>query len=146
MKAIGATGPTGSTGAVPQLFFAEVAGPIALTTNGTETTVVTLNVPTIVGQNIKVDLAVSIDVITTANSNFTFQIRLYRNGTLLDTRVVQRSVSSAGTSRFPVASTNVNTAAITGTTTYEIRIAYTVASNVTSSSAINADINAIRFP
>ncbi|MFF2586253.1 collagen-like protein, partial [Peribacillus sp. NPDC058075] len=144
--ATGITGATGATGATPQLFFAEVDGPIALTTTGTETTVVTMNVPTTVGQNIKVDYAVSIDVVTTANSSFTFQTRLYRNGTLLDTRAVQRSVSSAGTSRFPVASTNVNTAAITGTTTYEIRIAYTAASNVTSSSALNADINAIRFP
>ncbi|KOR85837.1 hypothetical protein QRD90_22390 [Peribacillus frigoritolerans] len=64
----------------------------------------------------------------------------------MDTRAVQRSVSAAGTSRFPVASTNVNIAAITGTTTYELRIAYTVATNVSSSSALNVDINAIRFP
>jgi hypothetical protein len=142
----GATGATGATGVTPQLFSAEAAGPIALTTTGTETTVVTMNVPTTVDQSIKVDYAVSIDVVTTANSNFTFQTRLYRNGILVDTRSVQRSVSAAGTSRFPVASTNVNIAAITGTSTYEIRIAYTVATNVTSSSAINVDINAIRFP
>ncbi|MCK1992358.1 hypothetical protein MPH61_07085 [Peribacillus muralis] len=105
----------------------------------------TLNVPTIVGQNIKVDYAVSIDVVTVANSNFTFQTRLYRNGILIDTRAVQRSISSAGTARFPVASTNVNTAVLNGTTTYEVRIAFTVALNVVSSSALNIDINAIRF-
>ncbi|MGG0791447.1 hypothetical protein ABE132_22670 [Peribacillus simplex] len=64
-----------------------------------------MNVQTIVGENIKVDFAVSIDVITTTNSNFTFQTRLYRNGALIDTRSVQRSISAAGTSRFPVAST-----------------------------------------
>ncbi len=64
----------------------------------------------------------------------------------MDTRSVQRSVSAAGTSRFPVAaSTNINIAAITGTTTYEVRIAFTVASSVTSASAINVEINAIRF-
>lgn len=105
----GATGATGVTGATPQLTFAEVDGPVALTTTGTETSVVTMNVPTIIGQNVKVDYAVSIDVVTTANSNFTFQTRLYRNGTLVDTRSVQRSISAAGTSRFPIASTNVNT-------------------------------------
>ncbi|MBX4384289.1 hypothetical protein K4G98_27405, partial [Mycobacterium tuberculosis] len=80
----------GATGTGSQLFFTEVAGPIALITTGTETTVATLNVPTTVAQNIKIDYAISVDVITTANANFTFQIRLYLNGTLLDTRSAQR--------------------------------------------------------
>jgi hypothetical protein len=105
-----------------------------------------LNVPTTIGQNVKVDYAVSVDLVTTANSSFTFQTRLYRNGILIDTRSVQRSVTTAGISRFPVSSTNVNTAVITGTSTYEVRIIFTAAANVTSASAINTDLNAIRFP
>lgn len=150
----GATGPTGVTGATgvtgptsesPQLFFTEVAGPVTVAVNSTETTIGSLNVPTTIGQNIKVDFAISVDVVTTANSNFTFQVRTYRNGTLLDTRTVQRNVNVAITSRFPIASTNVNTAATTGTTTYEVRIIFTSVSNVSSASALNLDINAIRF-
>ncbi|MGM9954937.1 MAG: hypothetical protein ACI35J_03635, partial [Peribacillus sp.] len=130
----------------PQLFFTEVLGPIVLPITGVETTVATLNVPTTIGQNVKVDYAVSVDVTSTANSIFTFQTRLYRNGVLIDTRSVQRSENNATTSRLPVSSTNGNTAVITGTSTYEVRIAFTAASNVTSSVAINTDLNAIRFP
>ncbi|MEC0768501.1 hypothetical protein [Bacillus atrophaeus] len=102
--------------------------------------------PTVAGQLIKLDLAISVDVTTTANSNFTFQIRVYRNGVLIDTRSVQRNINVAITSRFPIATTYVNTAAVTGTTSYEVRIIFTTASNVSSSSALNLDINAISFP
>ncbi|ADM38070.1 GXT repeat-containing collagen-like protein [Bacillus spizizenii str. W23] len=142
----GSTGPTGPTGSGSQLNYTTVEGPVALAINNTETTVGTLNVPTNNGENIKVDFSISVDVVTTANSNFTFQIRMYRNGVLIDTRTVQRNINAALTSRFPVASTNVNTAVVTGTTTYEIRIIFMNASNVSSASAINLEINTIRFP
>ncbi|MCY8131229.1 collagen-like protein, partial [Bacillus spizizenii] len=142
----GSTGPTGPTGSGSQLNYTTVEGPVALAINNTETTVGTLNVPTNNGENIKVDFSISVDVVTTANSNFTFQIRMYRNGVLIDTRTVQRNINAALTSRFPVASTNVNTAVVTGTTSYEIRIIFMNASNVSSASAINLEINTIRFP
>ncbi|MUF99442.1 collagen-like protein, partial [Bacillus tequilensis] len=144
--ATGSTGPTGSTGANPQLFFNEVAGPVSVAVNGTETSIGTLSMPTVTGQLIKLDFAISVDVTTTANSNFTFQTRVYRNGVLVDTRSVQRNVNAAITSRFPIATTYVDTATVTGTTSYEIRIIFTTVSNVSSSSALNLDINAIRFP
>ncbi|WP_045384442.1 NTTRR-F1 domain [Bacillus spizizenii] len=144
--ATGSTGPTGPTGSGSQLNYTTVEGPVALAINNTETTVGTLNVPTNNGENIKVDYSISVDVVTTANSNFTFQIRMYRNGVLIDTRTVQRNINAALTSRFPVASTNVNTAVVTGTTSYEIRIIFMNASNVSSASAINLEINTIRFP
>ncbi|MHA7767117.1 collagen-like triple helix repeat-containing protein, partial [Bacillus atrophaeus] len=142
----GATGPTGPTAVNPQLFYNEVIGPVPVAVNGTETSIGTLNMPTVAGQLIKLDLAISVDVTTTANSNFTFQIRIYRNGVLIDTRSVQRNIIVAVTSRFPIATTYVNTAAVTGMTSYEVRIIFTTASNVTSSNALNLDINAISFP
>jgi hypothetical protein len=85
-------------------------------------------------------------VTTTANSNFTFQTRIYRNGVLIDTRAVQRNVNVAITSRFPMATTYVDATTVTGTTSYEVRIIFTTVSNVSGSSALNLDINAIRFP
>lgn len=143
----GVTGPTGSTGANPQLFYSEIAGPVPVAINGTETSIGTLSVPTVAGQLIKLDLAISVDVTTTANSNFTFQTRIYRNGVLVDTRSVQRNVNAAITSRFPIATTYVDaTTLVTGTTSYEIRIIFTTVSNVSGSSALNVDINAITFP
>ncbi|MDI6582171.1 collagen-like triple helix repeat-containing protein, partial [Bacillus subtilis] len=144
--ATGPTGPTGSTGANPQLFYSEIAGPVPLAINGTETSIGTLSVPTVAGQLIKLDLAISVDVTTTANSNFTFQTRIYRNGVLVDTRSVQRNVNAAITSRFPIATTYVDATTVTGTTSYEIRIIFTTVSNVSGSNALNLDINAIRFP
>ncbi|EHA30461.1 GXT repeat-containing collagen-like protein [Bacillus subtilis subsp. subtilis str. SC-8] len=102
--------------------------------------------PTVAGQLIKLDLAISVDVTTTANSNFTFQTRIYRNGVLVDTRSVQRNINAAITSRFPIATTYVDATTVTGTTSYEIRIIFTTVSNVSGSNALNLDINAIRFP
>ncbi|WP_235850489.1 collagen-like protein [Niallia circulans] len=142
----GIPGPTGPTGANPQLFYNEVAGPVSVAVNGTETSIGTLSVPTITGQLIKLDFAISVDVTTTANSNFTFQTRVYRNGVLVNTRSVQRNVNAAITSRFPIATTYVEIATVTGTTSYEVRIIFPTASNVSSSSALNLEINAIRFP
>ncbi|MEC1666474.1 collagen-like triple helix repeat-containing protein, partial [Bacillus mojavensis] len=142
----GPTGPTGPTGANPQLFYNEVAGPVTVAVNGTETSIGTLSLPTVAGQLIKLDLAISVDVTTTANSNFTFQTRIYRNGVLIDTRAVQRNVNVAITSRFPMATTYVDATTVTGTTSYEVRIIFTTVSNVSGSSALNLDINAIRFP
>lgn len=142
----GVTGSTGSTGANPQLFYSEIAGPVPVAINGTETSIGTLSVPTVAGQLIKLDLAISVDVTTTANSNFTFQTRIYRNGVLVDTRSVQRNVNAAITSRFPIATTYVDATTVTGTTSYEIRIIFTTVSNVSGSSTLNLDINAITFP
>ncbi|MCM3355860.1 hypothetical protein M3615_18940 [Bacillus halotolerans] len=143
--ATGATGATGPTGPNPQLFYNEVIGPVSVAVNGTETSIGTLNMPTVAGQLIKLDLALSVDVTTAANSNFTFQIRVYRTGVLIDTRSAQRNISVATTSRFPIATTYVDTVAAAGTTSYEVRIIFTAASNVSNSSVVNMDINAIRF-
>ncbi|MNP14410.1 hypothetical protein D3C76_1067320 [compost metagenome] len=93
----------------------------------------------------KIDLAVSVEAITTANSSLTFEVRLYRDGTLINTRTIQRNLSAAGTQRFPIANTFVDTAVATTTSTYQVRVIFTTATNVTSATAINRNINIITF-
>ncbi|WP_143323948.1 collagen-like protein, partial [Clostridium sp. BL-8] len=143
--ATGVTGVTGPTGA-PQLAFTDAGGTLAASiTLGTETSVVSTNVSTTSGQNVKVDFSVGVQVITAANSTIVFQLRLYSNGTLVAMREVDRVITSAGTQRFPVSNTYVDTATTTGTTTYDVRLVFLTATNVTSASAINRYLNCIAF-
>uniref|UniRef100_UPI0023B0FE78 collagen-like protein n=1 Tax=Clostridium sp. YIM B02569 TaxID=2911967 RepID=UPI0023B0FE78 len=143
--ATGVTGVTGPTGA-PQLAFTDAGGTLAASiTIGTETSVVSTNISTTTGQNVKVDFAVGIQVVTTANSSIAFQLRLYSNGTLVASREVERVISSAGTQRFPVSNTYVDTATTTGTTTYDVRLVFLTATNVASATAINRYLNCIAF-
>ncbi|WP_268353579.1 hypothetical protein [Bacillus haynesii] len=88
----------------------------------------------------------AVEAVNTANSNIIFEIRLYRNGTLFQTRVFNRSLAAAGTQRFPLASTIVDTAPVTATVNYSVRVAVTSATNVSSAAAFNRDLNLIRFP
>ncbi|OOM63723.1 hypothetical protein CLBCK_08580 [Clostridium beijerinckii] len=110
-----------------------------------EVSVVTLGVPTTAGENIKIDYALAIENATTANSTQTLEIRLYRDGTLITTRIVERTIAAAGTQRFVISNTFVDTAAITGTTTYDVRVIYTAAANITTGTAFNRNINTIAF-
>lgn len=112
----------------------------------TEVVVATLPVNTTINQPLKIDLALSVSAVTTANSNFIFQARLYRNGVLISTRTIQRNVTAAGTQIFPIANTYAELATISGTTTYEVRVIATTATNVTSAVALNRSLNIISFP
>ena len=146
--ATGVTGATGATGATgnPGLLFNQVPATIAaFPPLNTEVVVNTLAVPVVIGQNVKIDQAISVEAITTANSDLTFIVRLYRDGVLINARTVQRTVSTAGTQRFPVANTFVDTAIATTTSAYEVRVIFTTANNVTSAIALNRNINVIRF-
>ncbi|MEC0684114.1 collagen-like protein, partial [Bacillus haynesii] len=153
--ATGSTGPTGPTGpASPQtaIFFSNLFGstsvynPPTIPLN-TEVTVVSVpNVSVTSGQNIKVDYALAIEAVNTENSNIIVEIRLYRGGTLVQTRIFNRSLAAAGTQRFPLASTIVDTVPATATVEYSVRVVVTTASNVTSAAAFNRDLNLIRFP
>ncbi|OOM62174.1 hypothetical protein CLBEIC_39570 [Clostridium beijerinckii] len=126
--------------------FNQLAGGVAVYPPlNTEVSVVTLGVPTIVGENIKIDYALAIENVTTANSTQTLEIRLYRDGTLITTRIIERTIASAGTQRFPISNTFVDTAVVTGTTTYDIRVIYTTATNITTGTAFNRNINTIAF-
>ncbi|MEC0701926.1 collagen-like protein, partial [Bacillus haynesii] len=152
---MGTAGPTGPTGpASPQtaIFFNNLFGstsvynPPTIPLN-TEVTVVSVpNVSVTSGQNIKVDYALAIEAVNTANSNIIVEIRLYRGGTLVQTRIFNRSLAAAGTQRFPLASTIVDTVPATATVEYSVRVVVTTASNVTSAAAFNRDLNLIRFP
>jgi hypothetical protein len=128
------------------LYFNEITGSISILPVTTEVTVLSLNVPVTVGENIKIDYALSLNAVTSANWEFDCEVRLYRDSTLINTRTILRTASQSGTQRFPLADTQVDTAVATGTSTYSLRTFITVATNVSSATAINRDINAIVFP
>ncbi|SFC84466.1 hypothetical protein SAMN02799633_01897 [Bacillus sp. UNCCL81] len=81
----------------------------------------------------------------TANWSVTFELRLYRDANLIDTRVFNSSQPTAGTHRYQFSSTKVNVAPANATSTYSLRVIFTAISNVTSASAINRDMNIITF-
>ncbi|WP_236689799.1 hypothetical protein [Bacillus sp. TH008] len=99
-----------------------------------------------IGQNVKIDYALAVEAVNAANSNIIFELRLYRDGSLLQTRIFNRSLAVAGTQRFPLANTFVDVIPAAATATYTVRVAVTTASNVTSAAAFNRDLNIIRFP
>jgi hypothetical protein len=128
------------------LSFANTAGTISVSPpTNTEVIIASTTIPVTTGDELKIDFAVSYDVVTTANFSFTIESRLYRDGTLISTRTLNRNGSQAGTQRFPVSNTYVDTAVATTTSTYQIRAIVTAASNVTSTTGVNRNINIINF-
>ena len=71
---------------------------------------------------------------------------MYRASTLIDTRVFLRSQTQNTVQRFPIASTQVDTAPATSTDTYSLRVFVTTATNIATATANNIDINALVFP
>ncbi|MGA3761150.1 NTTRR-F1 domain [Bacillus velezensis] len=143
----GATGPTGPTASAPTLLFTRTNGPLTVYPPlNTEVPVAELEIPVNTLQNVKFDYSVSVDVTSTANSNFVFEIRLYRGAVQIHTRLLSRSIISATTQRFAVADTTVDTAPTAGTNTYQLRVIFTTANNITTATALNIDFNSIRFP
>ncbi|KRF10057.1 hypothetical protein ASG89_00465 [Paenibacillus sp. Soil766] len=144
----GATGVTGATGPSvisPTLAFAENAGSISVLPLNTEVTVVSLTQGVLVNQRLKIDYSLSIEAVTAANWSIRFEMRLYRDSTLIDTRIFNSNQNNAGTHRFPLASTQVDVAPATATSTYSVRVIVTAATSVTSSTANNRDLNIITF-
>ncbi|GIN34025.1 MULTISPECIES: collagen-like triple helix repeat-containing protein [Bacillus subtilis group] len=150
--AIGVTGPTGPTGPQNELFFTNTSGPIPVYSPptvplNTEVIVATVaNVPVTSGQDILINYALALETVATANNNVIFQVRLYRDGTLLQTRIFNRNAQLAGTQRFPLSDTYVDTVPATTTLTYTVRIAVTTASSITSATAFNRNLNLTRYP
>ena len=97
------------------------------------------------GNDVKVDYSLSLSYITTANYEIAAETRLYRDGTLLETREFNQSGSTAGTHTFAMLGTLVDTAPLTTTSTYEIRVITTTANNVTSGSVATRNMNLIIF-
>jgi hypothetical protein len=80
-----------------------------------------------------------------ANSQTTVEVRLYRDGTLINTCTLNNAESAAGTQTIPISGTFVDTAFMTGVPMYQVRVIFTQATNVTSATAYNSNLNAILF-
>ncbi|MBV7276527.1 collagen-like protein, partial [Clostridium sp. PL3] len=148
--ATGATGDTGATGATgaPALSFNNAAGPISVYPPlNTEVTVASVTLSVTAGQNLKIDYALAINFIVTANWSVAYEVRLYRDGTLINTRQNNRLGTAAGNQRLPISSTYVDTVPTTSAaSTYSIRVIVTTAVNVTSAATgNNINLNIISF-
>ncbi|HEX2925010.1 MAG TPA: collagen-like protein, partial [Ruminiclostridium sp.] len=145
----GITGPTGAAGAsgAGALFFNDIPGSITILPAGVEITVISVSVPVTAGNNIKIDNSLSIEADPSApNWILNLELRLYRDSTLIDTRVFLRSQTQTAPQRYPLASTQVDTSPVTGTVNYSLRVFVTSAVNLTTAFANNRDINALVFP
>ncbi|MED0777905.1 collagen-like protein, partial [Bacillus siamensis] len=143
----GATGPTGATGSTPTLLFTRTNGPLTVFPPlNTEVPVATLAIPVNALQNVKLDYALSVALTTAANSNFVFEVRLYRGAVQIHTRTLSRTSPTAATDSFSIADTTVDTAPTAGTNTYQLRVIFTTANNLTTATALNIDFNSIVFP
>jgi hypothetical protein len=145
--ATGATGPTGVEG-IPGsgvLNYNEIPGVVSGIPLSTEVTVADLIVPVTAGNFIKLDYAFSVEMATTANNTWTLETRLYRGSTLINTKRYQENNDALGTFRFTCSNTYVDSAFATATSTYQVRVIVTSATNVTSTSASDRNINAIVF-
>ncbi|RIW21685.1 collagen-like protein, partial [Bacillus velezensis] len=143
----GVTGVTGATGSTPTLLFTRTNGPLTVYPPlNTEVPIATLAIPVNALQNVKLDYALSVALTTAANSNFVFEVRLYRGAVQIHTRTLSRTNTTAATDSFSIADTTVDTAPTAGTNTYQLRVVFTTANNITAASALNIDFNSIRFP
>ncbi|UFH24550.1 hypothetical protein NRF13_03910 [Bacillus velezensis] len=143
----GPTGPTGATGSTPTLLFTRTNGPLTVYPPlNTEVPVATLAIPVNALQNVKLDYALSAALTTAANSNFVFEVRLYRGAVQIHTRTLSRTSTLAATDSFSIADTTVDTAPTAGTNTYQLRVIFTTANNLTTATALNIDFNSISFP
>ncbi|XXM72456.1 hypothetical protein ACQ0QQ_00720 [Lysinibacillus sphaericus] len=117
------------------------------TVPATEVTVATSPATTILAnQNIKIDYAFALENTgLTASNTYTLEIRLYRDGALLNTRTFNRTLASAGTQRFPLANTYVDTPLTTATVSYTVRILVTASNNISTATANNINLNLIKF-
>ncbi|MCB8814612.1 hypothetical protein LJE72_03480, partial [Desulfosporosinus sp. SRJS8] len=144
---VGSTGATGATGS-PQLAFNNNTGPISVFPPlDTEATVASVTQSVVINQRLKIDYAFGLDFVVTSDWAFVFETRLYRDSTLINTRTSNRSGQTAGTQRFPLSSTYVDTApATSASSTYSVRVIVTTATNVTSADTGNSiTLNIITF-
>ncbi|CDH94481.1 GXT repeat-containing collagen-like protein [Bacillus velezensis NAU-B3] len=129
------------------MLFTRTNGPLTVYPPlNTEIPVATLAIPVTDLQNVKLDYALSVEVTTAANSNFVYEVRLYRGTVQVHTRTLSRIITSAATERFSIADTTVDTAPTAGINTYQLRVIFTSANSLTAATALNIDFNSIRFP
>lgn len=136
-----------SGSAAPRFYFNQRPEPIAVfPPMYTEITIASLAVPVEAGQIVKMDYSFGLELATTANWNSSFEIRLYRDSTLIDSRLIADANAVAGTYSNLLSSAFVDVSPITETSTYSLRIMFKTAANITSSSVTERRINAICFP
>jgi hypothetical protein len=138
----------GSASSGPTLAFTNASGPMAVFPPlNTEVTVASVTQSVTVGNNLKIDGSLNINPVTSASWSFTYEIRLYRDATLIMTQTYTRSGSAAGTQTMPSDFTYVDTApATSAATTYSMRCIMTSATNITSVSTGNViNLNIITF-
>lgn len=135
-----------SGGSAPTLSFSNFSGSVAVfPPMFTETTVTSVSTSVSAGDNLKVDYSLENEFTVTANWGITTEFRLYRDGTLINSKMYSFNGASAGTQRIPVAGTFVDTAPSTTTATYEVRVIITTATNITSVTSANRNMNIITF-
>jgi hypothetical protein len=110
-----------------------------------EVPVISETVPVVAGDAIKVDYSLGLSAVSTADWTIAVEYRLYRNGTLINTRTFSRDGSTATTQIFPMSNTYVDLATLTTFHTYELRVIVTASTNISSASATQRDINMIVF-
>ncbi len=93
----------------------------------------------------KIDYGESVEFVATSNFSVTYEFRLYRNGTLIHTRITNRVGTASGTNRIPIADTYVDTTPVVGLNTYQLRVIVTAATNITTLTVINRNMNIIQF-
>ncbi|WP_315109998.1 collagen-like protein [Clostridium intestinale] len=139
--ATGATGEPGVTGATGvaennRILFNRVTDNIVIYPPFlTEVTLNTLAVPVLAGQNLKIDVSLSLvyEHPQNVDSQISIQLRLYKNATLIDFTRLTQSLSTDTTERIPISYTFIDSAAITSTDIYTIRTEVTAANNITQS-------------
>ncbi|WP_286904445.1 hypothetical protein [Clostridium sp. UBA1652] len=139
--ATGATGEPGVTGATGvaennRILFNRVTDNIVIYPPFlTEVTLNTLSVPVLAGQNLKIDVSLSLvyEHPQNVDSQISIQLRLYKNATLIDFTRLTQSLSTDTTERIPISYTFIDSAAITSTDIYTIRTEVTAANNITQS-------------
>ncbi|MET3408780.1 MULTISPECIES: hypothetical protein [Priestia] len=109
----------------------------------TEVTVASVTQNVLMNRQLKIDYALAVEIGTAVDWSFAFEMRLYRDTTLIDTRIFNRSSQQAGTQRFPLASTQIDIVPATAISTYSLRIIVITSKSVNTATANNRDLNII---
>lgn len=74
-----------------------MAGLINILPLNTEATVASVNQNILMNQQLKIDYALAVEIGTAVDWSFAFEMRLYRDTMLIDTRIFNQSSQQAGT-------------------------------------------------
>jgi len=130
------------------LSFNNATGPITVSPpTSTEVPVASITQPIVAGQKLKIDYALNIVATTAANWSLSFELRLYSNGALINTRYYSRVGSQAGDQYIPMSSTYVYSVPSTlASSTFVLRAIVTAATNASPvKTGAGIDLNIITF-